>query len=150
MKTHELKTEMWLEAPIEKVFEFFSDASNLDAITPAWVQFRIVTLCPIRISEGTLINYKLRIRGIPIRWQSRITVWDPPYRFVDEQVKGPYRRWIHEHAFEQRYGGTVIRDRVNYAVPFDWLVHRWFVRPDVERIFRFREQALKQKFPPTS
>jgi ligand-binding SRPBCC domain-containing protein len=146
MKVHEFKTEMWLAAPIDNVFEFFSDAANLDAITPPWVHFEIVTPTPLKIREGSLIDYKLRIRGIPIKWRTRINVWNPPHRFVDEQIRGPYRQWIHEHTFEARDGGTFVRDKVSYAVPFDWLVHRLLVKPDIARIFRFRQDMLVKRF----
>jgi ligand-binding SRPBCC domain-containing protein len=146
MKVHEFKSEIWLPAAIGKVFEFFSDAGNLDAITPAWVHFNVVTQSPVPMHAGALIDYKLRIRGIPVRWRTRINVWDPPHRFVDEQIRGPYRQWIHEHTFQPHNGGTLVRDKVNYAVPFDWLVHRWFVEPDVQRIFEFRAMMLKRQF----
>ncbi len=96
--------------------------------------------------EGTLIDYRLRVRGVPLRWRTRISAWQPPHRFVDEQIRGPYRQWIHEHTFEPREGGTLARDRVRYAVPFDGLLHRLFVRPDIEKIFHFRAEALQRRF----
>ncbi len=96
--------------------------------------------------EGMLIDYRLRVRGLPLRWRTRISAWQPPHRFVDEQLRGPYRLWIHEHTFEPRNGGTLARDLVRYAVPFDALLHRWFVRPDIERIFQFRAAELKRRF----
>ena len=96
--------------------------------------------------EGSIIDYKLRVRGLPLRWRTRIKVWEPPHRFVDEQLHGPYRQWIHEHTFEPRDGGTICRDMIRYAVPLDFLMHRWFVRPDIERIFQFRAHALQSKF----
>ena len=98
------------------------------------------------MEEGTLINYRLRLRGIPIRWTTRINVWKPPHLFVDEQIRGPYRKWIHEHVFEPKDGGTVVFDKVHYAVALDLIVNRWLARPDIERIFRFRAEALKQRF----
>jgi len=88
----------------------------------------------------------LRVRGLPVRWRTRISAWQPPYRFIDEQLRGPYRQWIHEHTFEAREGGTLARDHVCYAVPLDFLLHRWFVRPDIERMFRFRSEALRRRF----
>jgi ligand-binding SRPBCC domain-containing protein len=96
--------------------------------------------------EGTLIDYQLRVRGLPVCWRTRISAWQPPHRFVDEQLRGPYRQWIHEHIFEPRDGGTLCRDIVKYAVPFDFLVHPLFVRRDVEKIFAFRAAALKKHF----
>jgi ligand-binding SRPBCC domain-containing protein len=85
--------------------------------------------------SGTIIDYRLCVRGLPLRWRTRINEWQPPHRFVDERLRGPYRRWIHEHTFEPRDGGTLARDRVGYAVLFDSLLHRWFVRRDIEKIF---------------
>jgi ligand-binding SRPBCC domain-containing protein len=143
MRIREFNAELWLPSPPREVFGFFADPANLDAITPPWLRFRTVTPMPIAMGEGTLIDYRLRIRGVPVRWRSRIAVWDPPHRFLDEQVRGPYRLWIHEHAFEPRAGGTLVRDRVRYAVALDFLLHGWFVRPDVERIFRHRASVLR-------
>jgi ligand-binding SRPBCC domain-containing protein len=97
--------------------------------------------------EGALIDYRLKLRGIGIRWRTRINLWEPPYRFVDEQIHGPYRLWIHEHRFSEQNGGTLASDHVRYAVPFDFLVHRWLVKPDIERIFQFRAATLQKQFP---
>jgi ligand-binding SRPBCC domain-containing protein len=146
MKIREFQTELWLPLPPEEVFAFFADAGNLDAITPPWLHFHIVTPQPIAMRAGTLIDYRLRVHGLPLRWRTRINVWQRPHRFVDEQLRGPYRRWIHEHTFEPHDGGTLARDHLRYAVPFDWLTHRWFVLPDVEKIFQFRAEALRRRF----
>ena len=146
MKIREFQSELWLPLLPEELFPFFADATNLDAITPPWLSFRIVTPPPIVIREGTLIDYRLRVHGLPLRWRTRINAWQPPHRFVDEQLRGPYRQWIHEHTFEPHDGGTLARDYVRYAVPFDWLTHRWFVRPDIEKIFQFRAEALRRRF----
>jgi ligand-binding SRPBCC domain-containing protein len=146
MKIREFKTELWLPLPPEELFPFFADAANLDAITPPWLNFRIVTPQPIEMRPGTLIDYQIRVRGLPMRWRTLIKEWQPPHRFVDEQLRGPYRRWIHEHTFESCDGGTLARDCVSYAVPLDWLAHRWFVRPDIERIFQYRAEALRTRF----
>ena len=146
MKIREFKSELWLPLPPAGLFPFFGDATNLDAITPPWLNFRILTPMPIAMREGALIDYGLRVRGLPLRWRTRISTWQPPLRFVDEQLRGPYRLWIHEHTFELRNGGTLARDLVRYAVPFDWLTHRWFVRRDIERIFQFRAAELKRRF----
>ena len=146
MRVREFSTELWLPLPPEKIFPFFSDAANLDALTPPWLNFKIVTPPPITMREGTQLDYRLRIHGLPVRWRTRITAWQPPHRFVDEQIRGPYRQWIHEHTFEPRDGGTLVRDLVRYAAPFDFLVHRWLVRPDVEKIFAYRAQALSGIF----
>ena len=146
MKIREFTSEIWLPRPTLEVFSFFSDAANLEAITPHWLHFRIISQQPTVMRTGTLIDYHLRIRGLPLRWRSRINVWEPPRRFVDEQIQGPYRQWIHEHTFETQDGGTLVRDRVHYAVPMDFLIHHWLVRPDVEKIFAFRSEALEKLF----
>jgi ligand-binding SRPBCC domain-containing protein len=146
MRVHEFQTELWLPLPPEELFPFFADAGNLDALTPPWLNFRIITPLPIVMREGTLIDYRLRVHGLPLRWRTLISAWQPPHRFVDEQLRGPYRQWIHEHTFEAHDGGTLARDVVRYAVPFDFLLHRWFVRPDIEKIFRFRSEALRKRF----
>jgi ligand-binding SRPBCC domain-containing protein len=146
MRIRQFRTELWLPRPREEVFAFFADAANLDAITPPWVHFHTVTPAPIDMRPGTLIDHKLRIHGFPIRWRSRITVWEPPARFVDEQVRGPYRVWRHEHVFEERDAGTLVRDHVHYAVPFDFLVHKLFVQRDVEKIFAHRTETLRERF----
>jgi len=146
MIVREFKAELWLPLPPADVFPFFGDAANLDAITPPWLSFRIATPLPLMMREGALIDYRLQVHGLPLRWRTRINAWQPPRRFVDEQVRGPYRQWIHEHTFEPRDGGTLARDLVRYAVPFDTLLHRWFVRPDIEKIFDFRVAELKRRF----
>ncbi len=146
MRVREFQSELWLPLPPAELFPFFADAANLDAITPPWMHFYIVTPPPIEMREGALIDYNLRVRGIPLRWRTRINVWQPAHRFVDEQIRGPYRQWIHEHRFEARDGGTLARDVVRYAVPFDFLTHRSLVRPDIESIFQFRAEALRKRF----
>lgn len=146
MRVHEFRCELWLPLPPEEIFPFFADAANLDAITPPSLHFRIVTPRPIEMRAGTLIDYKLRVRGLPMRWRTLISAWEPPHRFVDEQLRGPYRQWIHEHTFEPHDGGTLARDVVRYAVPFDFIAHRLFVRPEVSKIFAFRQEALRQRF----
>ncbi len=148
MRVHEYRCELWLPRTPEQLFPFFADAANLDAITPPWLHFHIVTPRPIAMRPGALIDYRLRVRGLPLRWRTLIRDWQPPYRFVDEQLRGPYRQWVHEHTFEARDGGTLARDVVRYAVPFDWLLHRWFIRPDIERIFAYRQQALRRLLAP--
>jgi ligand-binding SRPBCC domain-containing protein len=146
MHIHQFSSEIWLARPIKEVFAFFSDAANLDSITPPWLSFRTVTWQPIAMHAGVVIDYRLRVRGFPIRWRSEITEWEPPYHFVDEQIRGPYRLWTHTHKFEPRKGGTLACDDVRYAVPFDWLLHKFVVRPDVERIFAYRADCLRRRF----
>lgn len=145
MPAREFKSELLLPKPIDEVFAFFADASNLQLITPPWVQFRILTPCPIEMKPGALIDYRIKIRGLPIRWRTRITEWQPPHRFVDEQLRGPYTQWIHEHTFESRGDQTLARDRVLYSAPFDFLTGRW-VQRDVERIFAYRAEILLKHF----
>jgi ligand-binding SRPBCC domain-containing protein len=101
---------------------------------------------PVVMKRGLLLDYGLRLRGIPVRWQSEITVWDPPHRFVDAQRKGPYRHWVHEHLFRAKDGGTKVVDRVDYAVPGGGLVHRLFVKGAVTSIFRYRGLKLAEIF----
>ncbi len=146
MTIREFTTEIRLPAPPVELFPFFADAANLDAITPPWLHFQIITPPPIEMREGALIEYRLRVRGLPLRWLTRINAWQPPTRFVDEQIRGPYHLWIHEHLFEPCEGGTLVRDHVRYAVPFDCLLHRLFVGPDIRRIFEFRAEALRRRF----
>lgn len=146
MRIREFETELWLPLPPAELFPFFADAANLEAITPPWLHFQILTLPPIEMRAGALIDYRLRVRGFPLRWRTRISAWQPPARFVDEQIRGPYRLWVHEHTFDPCDGGTLARDHVRYAVPLDLLLHSLFVRPDVERIFQFRAEALRRRF----
>lgn len=133
---------------MEEVFAFFSDARNLQVLTPPWLNFHILTPEPIQLRAGTLLDYQLKLHGVRVRWQSEITIWEPPRRFVDQQRRGPYRLWIHEHLFEPRDSGTLVQDRVRYAVPGGWLVNRFLVEPDLRRIFAFRHQRLLALFPP--
>jgi len=145
MRVHEFQCELWLPEAQDKVFSFFADAGNLDAITPSWLHFETLTPIPIAMREGALIDYRLRVHGFPFRWRTRINEWSPPDRFVDEQVRGPYRLWIHTHTFESQSGGTLVRDHARYAIPLDPLLHRWIIRPDIERIFRHRAEALRKR-----
>lgn len=144
---YQLETVQELPAKLETVFEFFSDAFQLESLTPPWLNFHVLTPAPIQISTGTLIDYRLRIHGIPLRWRTLISDWDPPHRFVDEQLKGPYRRWHHTHLFEPTANGTRVTDRVHYEVPGGSLIHRWFVAPDLHRIFAYRQAQLAQRWP---
>lgn len=146
MKVTKLRGEQWVPRPVNEVFGFFSDAFNLERITPPLLRFTVLTPPPIEMREGVLIDYRLRVRGLPVRWQSEITAWEPPHRFVDEQRRGPYRMWRHEHTFEERDGGTVCRDLVRYSVPGGRLVQRLFVDPDVRKIFAYRSEQLAEVF----
>jgi ligand-binding SRPBCC domain-containing protein len=146
LSVHILRREQRLPGAPEDVFPFFADARNLEAITPPFLGFRVVTPEPIEMGAGTLIEYRLRLRGVPLRWRTRIAVWDPPRRFVDVQLSGPYRLWHHTHDFEpDGAGGTLMRDTVRYAMPFGTLgrlAQALVVRRDLDAIFSFRQSAV--------
>jgi hypothetical protein len=146
MTTHIFETELWLPVAREKVFPFFANAHNLELLTPAHLHFHILNVGEIKMAAGTLIDYQLKIHGVPVRWQSEITVWNPPFQFADEQRRGPYRRWIHTHTFTEKDGGTLCHDHVEYAVPGGKLVNWIFVRNDIKKIFDYRAAALKKHF----
>ncbi len=141
-----LTAEMVVPQPIDTVFEFFSDAHNLEVLTPSSLRFDVLTPEPLDMHAGTLIDYRLRVHGIPLRWRSEITVWEPPHRFVDEQVRGPYHLWRHEHSFEPTDGGTLCRDGVDYSVPGGRVVNALLVSRDLRRIFSYRQQQLAKQF----
>jgi ligand-binding SRPBCC domain-containing protein len=141
---YRLETAQFLPRSREVVFDFFADAFQLEAITPPWVRFSVLTSAPIEMAQGTRLDYRLRLHGVPIRWQSVISAWEPPERFVDEQVRGPYRLWHHEHRFESVEGGTLCRDVVDYEVPGGPIVDCLFVRPDLRKIFGFRRGKLAE------
>jgi ligand-binding SRPBCC domain-containing protein len=146
MKIFEFDSELWLDRPRREVFPFFADPLNLETITPPWLRFKITTPAPLEMRRGVLIDYRLRLHGFPLKWQSKITVWDPPHRFVDEQVRGPYRLWRHEHRFEEKGGGTLVFDHVEYAVPGGFLIQKVLVGCEVARIFEFRRGKLREIF----
>lgn len=144
--TFELTTRVWISRPVDEVFRFFADAHNLNVITPPFLHFRILTPAPIAMQPGTLIDYRIRLRVVPITWRTRIAAWAPPYRFVDEQLHGPYRLWRHTHTFSAVDGGTLMEDRVQYRVLGGAVVHALFVRRDLRHIFRYRLEALRRVF----
>jgi ligand-binding SRPBCC domain-containing protein len=146
MKEFTLQTELWLSRPRNQVFSFFAEARNLEALTPPWLKFEVLTPAPIAMRSGTLIDYRIRVHGIPIRWRTEITAWDPPHRFVDVQLRGPYTLWHHTHTFEERDGGTLCRDHVRYRPRGGALINRLFVRRDVDRIFQYRQQRMRELF----
>lgn len=143
---YRLTAEMWLPRRLDEVFAFFADARNLEAITPPWLQFRILTSGQIELRPGALIDYRLKIRGIPVGWQTVIMAWEPPHRFVDRQRKGPYRVWLHEHTFEERDGGTLARDVVDYDMPLARLLHPLMIKRDITRIFEYRQEKIQSLF----
>lgn len=149
MRTSRLEQRQLLPRSLEELFPFFAEARNLERITPPWLRFNVLTPEPIRMAPGTTIDYRLRWRGLPLRWRSEIAAWEPPHRFVDRQVRGPYRLWHHEHRFEVRPEGTLVTDRVDYAAPVRIVSHRLIVDRDVAEIFAYRRRALDALFPPS-
>jgi ligand-binding SRPBCC domain-containing protein len=145
MKIFSLETGQWFPQPPERLFPFFADAANLEQLTPPWLHFRIVSP-PVEMREGARIGYKLRVHGIPMSWRSEISAWEPPFRFVDTQINGPYRAWIHEHVFEHRDSGTFMRDHVQYSVTGGSLVRKFLVAPDLAKIFDYRRDRLASIF----
>jgi len=146
MKTYRFESQLWLPQARDQIFKFFADPRNLERLTPDWLHFEILTAPEIEIGEGTLVDYRLRLRGIPLRWQSEIQVWQPPHRFIDRQTRGPYSLWVHEHTFTEKDNGTVVGDKVEYAAPGGRLVQKFFVAPDLERIFQYRHRVLEEIF----
>jgi ligand-binding SRPBCC domain-containing protein len=145
---HTLHREQRLARPIDEVFAFFGDARNLEAITPPLLRFRVMDSGPdgIAMGPGALIRYRLRVRGMPVGWLTAIREWEPPHRFVDEQLRGPYALWHHTHTFARDGDdATIMRDEVRYALPFGplgELARRLFVARDVEEIFDFRARRI--------
>lgn len=141
-----LERSTWLPRPVDDTFAFFADASNLERITPPELRFRIVTPWPIEMRRGTLIEYRLALFALPFSWRTGIDEWAPSHRFVDRQLAGPYRRWIHTHEFAPERGGTRMRDTVEYRLPLGWLglAALPLVRRQLTRIFDFREQTIQR------
>lgn len=147
MAEHILERELTLDRPLQEVFSFFADAGNLERITPPALKFSIVTQQPLDISEGTLIDYELRLRGIKLKWRTEISVWNPPHEFVDRQLVGPYTQWIHRHTFTALGDSkTHIKDEVRYRLPFEPLgdIAHFLVRRELEQIFDFRQKTVAE------
>ena len=150
MKTYSLKFEQHIDLPVGDVFNFFSKPENLSLITPARLKFDILTPTPLKMKEGQLVDYSLRIMYIiKLHWRTLITHYEKPYKFVDQQLKGPYTLWHHTHTFEEKDGGTLIRDELKYAIPFGILgriVHALYVKYDIRSIFKYRQKILDDIF----
>jgi ligand-binding SRPBCC domain-containing protein len=151
-KTHLLERSQRVEVPIELAFGFYGSSDNLEPLTPPWLHFEVTTPRPLRLRAGTLLDYRLKLHGVPVRWTTLIETWEPPLRFVDSQAKGPYSLWEHTHLFERDGdGATIIHDRIRYAIPLGPLgtiAHRLFVRRDLERIFDYRRDAVAELLVP--
>ncbi len=146
MKIFELKREIIVPGKIDEVFAFFAKAENLEQLTPSFLNFSIQSALPIEMKEGAEIDYRIAVRGFPLHWKTRITRWEPPFCFVDEQAKGPYRLWVHRHGFEDLGTKTRVRDHVRYSPLGGGLVNRLFVAKDLDLIFEYRHQILKLGF----
>jgi ligand-binding SRPBCC domain-containing protein len=149
LKIYELRRKVSIPAPVEDVFSFFSNTENLNLIMPPWLYFNILTPLPIKMEKNVLIDYSIKLLGLRLIWKTEITVWLPPHKFVDIQIKGPYRVWEHTHLFEEKGGSTQMEDVIRYAVPgfvLSPLIHFLIVRPRLENIFAFREQRILELF----
>lgn len=144
---HELLTEQWVPLPIDKAFDFFSDVKNLETLTPEFLKFKVLSTSTDELKKGTQINYRLQLHGIPFHWQSTIIEWKPTQGFADIQMRGPYAHWYHRHEFEERDGGTLIRDKAVYRIPF-WVpgdvLASATVRKDLESIFIYRREKIEE------
>jgi len=150
VRDHRVETRLWLPHGRADLFPFFADAHNLEAITPPWLRFAVLTPGPIEMRAGALIDYRLRLHGVPLRWRTEIAVWEPPVRFVDRQVSGPYETWEHEHRFRDVAGGAVMSDHVSYRIRggrlADLIGDLAVARRDLRRIFEYRSDALRARF----
>lgn len=149
MKEYRLEREQWIPAPLVRVFAFFSEAANLEAITPPWLGFRLLTSPPLEMAKDARIEYVIRLAGLPVRWRTRICCWEPPRRFIDVQERGPYAKWEHTHMFEALGEGTLMRDTVRYRLPLGpvgRLVHAVAVRAALASIFDYRFERVRERF----
>lgn len=148
-REHILESEQFIARPLEELFRFFSLETNLEEITPPFLNFKVLKKSTPEIQAGTLIDYRLSLHGIPMSWRTLIEIWEPGKRFVDTQLKGPYALWHHTHTFEMVEGGTLMRDRVRYRLPMGWLgdlFAGWKVKKDVRMIFEYRRKVIQEKF----
>ena len=147
MKYYEFKIIQFINLPIEEVFHYFSNPSNLQKITPKYLNFKIKNQPPFKMNKGQLFEYQLVVRGIPINWTSLISSYDPPYSFIDEQIKGPYSSWHHTHTFKEENGGTAIIDEVKYTLPLGFIgkiINSIWVKKDLDAIFKYRQKIIER------
>jgi ligand-binding SRPBCC domain-containing protein len=150
MADYILETRGWLPRPRVAVFAFFADPANLARITPPWLGFRLLPPAP-PMAAGAVFDYRISWLGVPVRWRSFIREFDPPVRFVDVQVRGPYARWEHRHLFLEEAGGTWIEDRVTYRLPFGplgRLAHAVLVRRQLAAVWRYRARRIGELVAP--
>lgn len=150
MNFHILNKETVINESIEKVFDFFSKAENLNLITPPELGFKIITELPFDMKKGAKIDYKIKLNGFPFNWKTEITKWEPPFCFEDTQIKGPYKIWIHLHTFSENNGKTIMKDNVKYLSPggmLEFIPHNLIVKNKVESIFNYREKVFRDLFP---
>jgi ligand-binding SRPBCC domain-containing protein len=148
LNLHRLHSSTTLPLPLAAVFPFFAEATNLERIMPPKLRFQVVSRGPIVIEKGTLIEYRFRKFGFPLTWLARINHWDPPHEFVDEQLRGPFKHWVHAHCFREEDGQTILEDDVVYSLPLSPLgdIAYPLVKRQVERIFEYREIAVRKIF----
>jgi ligand-binding SRPBCC domain-containing protein len=145
MAVHRLERRQYVARSLDEVFAFFAEAGNLERLTPPWLSFRVLTPEPVQMDAGTLIDYRLRLHGIPLGWTSQIEVWEPDRQFVDRAIRGPFSLWHHRHRFSASGAGTIVSDEVHYAPPLGLLgevAGRLLVARDLERIFDYRREAV--------
>ena len=149
MKNYRLNKSQFIRKPIDEVFSFFSNPENLEKLTPKYLKFKIITPLPIIMDKGQTIEYTIKLRGFSMRWSSIISLYNPPYSFIDEQVMGPYSKWHHTHKFTEIDDGTLIEDDVIYRIPLGWigkLANYIFVKNDLEKIFQYRKEKIIKIF----
>jgi ligand-binding SRPBCC domain-containing protein len=152
MADYILESRLWLPRPRDEVFRFFADPRNLSAVTPPWLGFTLLSSPPVALEAGAVFDCRIRWLGIPLRWRSLFREYDPPYRFVDVQVLGPYARWEHRHMFREGQGGTWVEDRITYRLPLGplgRLLHALCVGRQLGAIFAYRDRRLGELFPAT-
>ena len=147
MKYYEFKKKQFINLPVNEVFDFFSNPENLEKVTPEYLNFKINTKLPLVMGKGQFFDYQLRVRGIPVKWTSIISFYDPPHCFIDEQIKGPYSSWQHIHTFTEKNGGTSINDFVKYSLPLGYIgqiINSVWVKKDLKNIFKYRRKKIPQ------